>query len=686
MLIIGIVIIAISVLVSIISKFLEDESSHNKYKKALIRILSIIGFVIGGFFMVFNLSVDSPTIMVNADKTGIYFSKPEPGVAIEYCVRTNDTQDEIWNTYKEGTVVEIHQDPSLVKYKSRFFVLTSQKEETTVRINKDGVYIIPINPSIKSISATYNEQESTSKSVGNLYAGYNLKEKDFSVIGVDRDGDEVVLEDGFSFNPTVLKEGENTIDIEYGVSDEPKSHCTVSIYAHAPKLLSLKANLKEDNDEIRMGTILTTEMFDVIGTFEDGGKRHLDDFTISPINMDEEKEYNITIKKGNIKANITINVVDPFNISEEEKENNNTIENANEIAVNSLYTGKLYNSEESDVDYYRFRVSEKGSLQIYFKHPKIDSSDEYWCVSLLQADTENPIMEVHSTGASSEIFSSKSRISPGTYYIKVNDYYHSDEIYNFRAIFTPEDDYYETETNDEIKTATRISCNSNNNYTGNIMNQNDYDYYSFSISEKGKVQLHFSHDKLDSDNEFWSVSILGSSDNEITSISSYGSGTTSDSDCIRLPKGEYYIRVAPYYWSDIDYHLALTFVEEGEGFEAEPNNDYGIANEIALGQKIIGNIESNSDVDFYFLNFEGSGSLKVIFSHDKIDSSNVFWTVRLYGTSSEALVNTDDKDYLDISGSDPTMEATWNDLDPGLYYVKIVSYYYNNDDYTISIN
>lgn len=95
------------------------------------------------------------------------------------------------------------------------------------------------------------------------------------------------------------------------------------------------------------------------------------------------------------------------------------------------------------------------------------------------------------------------------------------------------------------------------------------------------------------------MSLLGESDGALTEIQSTGLTAKQYSDYVRLPAGNYYIRIVSNSWSDIDYSIRVITQQEKTKTEDEDNDDYGSATKIALGTRITGNIQSDSDVDFY---------------------------------------------------------------------------------------
>ena len=171
-----------------------------------------------------------------------------------------------------------------------------------------------------------------------MYVGYTISPKDITVKGTDTKGDDIDLKD-FSFTPSkLLKEGENTIEVEYITDNGQKHNCSLSVFAKAPELLSLNAAIKDKDDKITIGTTLTTDMFDVTGTYENGEKKKIESFLVDPINVDEEREYTLVFSKGNISDTLKIDVIDPAHISEKEVEDNSSIDTANNIEPNGRYS------------------------------------------------------------------------------------------------------------------------------------------------------------------------------------------------------------------------------------------------------------------------------------------------------------------------------------------------------------
>ena len=689
-----IIIIIIAVL-NIVQLFIDRDHYPKGKKEICVVVINVFLFLFAGIIQIETLELDVPEYRVNADQTGIQLISKQAYANIEYRLQENDVEVSSWTIYK-GENIEITHDPTKIEFRNSFLWKHSKSVEKICRINEyDQVWVdIPPDIPITSIYASYNVREPSINRSGNTYVGYSPTKSDFTVKGVDSKDNKDISISKFTFSPTKLKQGENKITIEYVTDSGQKHYCDVSVFADDPELVALNASFVGDNP-VTVGSVLTTDCFNVTGIYENGEKKQLDNFKIDPCNMEEEGEYTVKISVGKIETEINITVIDPKHIPEpekgpdsipeSEKESNDSIEKANNILENAQYTGKL--SKEEDVDYYRLNIREKGNIRIEFSHNKIDSDDYFWKVSLLDAEQNDPIIKMWVKGSISESSSNLARIKPGVYYIKVERDYYSDIDYTFSAVYNEEDLFFETEQNDEPYKATQIEVNSDSPYTGNLMSDYDKDYYVFNIPQKGKVGVIFSHPKTDDSDFFWQVSVLSDVDDTVfTSIRSRGNEPSKSSDYVRLPAGKYYIRVDHDYWSDIDYQLSVNYIAENDNSETEPNNDIAVATKVDLNQSITGNLQSDEDVDFYEIDLNNEKDLHLEFSHQKTDKDDPFWCIELHGDSSDPIANADDDKTVRVYGNDADIiNIQWNSLKSGKYYVKIYDYYYCNDDYNIVV-
>ncbi|WP_417087785.1 PPC domain-containing protein [Eubacterium maltosivorans] len=239
-----------------------------------------------------------------------------------------------------------------------------------------------------------------------------------------------------------------------------------------------------------------------------------------------------------------------------ENEPNNEIASANPIELNSKMTGNI--QHEEDTDYYKFTLTELGSVHISFEHAKIDSNDSFWKISLLSEISADPIIESSVRGSESISHLSKARLPIGTYYIKVNKYQFSNIDYHIKLNYQKEGNSYEVEPNNDISNANKIEVNKK--IIGNIQREDDVDYFTFTANRNGALSIEFNHPKIDSDDTHWMIYLLDDTDTAKIEQAITGSMVKTTSDRIRVSAGTYYIKIEKrYYYSNLDYNFTIKF-------------------------------------------------------------------------------------------------------------------------------
>lgn len=648
-------------------------------KNKKIMWISIVAAAVALALALLTNNVSSPTIHRESDHSAIIITTDEP-MDIEYRIATDTYSDNDWVKYEEPVTLE---KSAIIYARAKTLWFTSPETSRVAYLLDNGlVYFSDVEKpreSVLSINATYNYKDPENGQAGNHYNGYEIKKEDIAVTGITVDGEEKEITN-FSYSPRFLSENTNTIKVEYVITDETSLVSNLNVNGDSPQLIKLIAKYTGDN--VYLDTVLDSNDFSVKGIYEDGTQKDITGFSVSPTEVKEGKNK-ITISKDGLSSIVELSAINRETITENEVEPNNEIRSANDIDVNVKYSGNLKN--EDDEDYYRIYLKEKGKIILKLTHPKLDDDGAFWKASLL-SQGDDPIVELTSSGKNVETLSSPARVASGVYYIKVEKYYYSDEKYTISAIFESEDDSYEDEPNDDLSSEA-MSISLDKKYTGNLTTRDDVDYYKFSLSEKRKVWIDFSHQKTSTNNTLWVVSLLGDSEGSIIEFDSTGENANLTSNRVRLPAGNYYIKVKAYSWSDIDYSFCVNTKKEDSVTENEDNNDYGTATKIDINSSVTGNIQSEDDVDFYKFEIKNTSSITVTFSHNQFDSSNTYWRLDLYSAkSSNALKNSEERTTLEIQGdSSNKLSSQWSSLPAGTYYIKVYKYNYCNDDYTITL-
>lgn len=219
----------------------------------------------------------------------------------------------------------------------------------------------------------------------------------------------------------------------------------------------------------------------------------------------------------------------------------------------------------------------------------------------------------------------------------------------------------------------------------------EVDYFKFNLSKKGRVQIEFEFDVEGS--YYVQLYDLDNNNKLIQSLNCYTNYNTTSGeetffgDKLRLPSGDYRIRVSGNgsAFSDENYKIRVNYESESKGnYEKEDNNDAKNAMEIDTNETVVGNLQSNYDVDFYMVDLSSDGTLQLNLEYYYEGAYNVV----LYKTEGNNLreiqfntASTQVKPY----GSDYFNQAFDRlRLEKGTYYIKVYNRSYSNEDYQLS--
>lgn len=655
--------------------------NYKKLNKALFVASIVAAIAVLGVSFVIN-EVPPPQINRESDYSAIVLSADQP-MTIEYQSSTDEYDGNKWIKYEKPLKLE---KSTIIYARTRTLWFTSEVVSRAVYITDNGLLYFSTaekpGDTIVSITATYNYKEPVANGEpGNHYEGYEIKKDDIKVVGINLEGEEKEIVD-FTYSPRVLKSGKNTIKVEHYIADEISVDSLLYVNGDSPALIKLTAKYTGKNTYL--GTVFDNNNLSVKGIYEDGTEKTVTGYSISQTEIKEGKNR-VAISKDGVSTVVEIIGIDRETISENESEPNDELSEADDIDTNVNYSGTL--KDDNDVDYYRLYLNRKGKINIKFSHSKIDDDNEFWNIALFSTE-ENNLLEFNSSGKNAETMSSSTRVGAGLYYVKVaSRYSHCDERYKITIQYESEDSSYESEPNDDLS-ADAMNITPGKKYIGNLTNNSDVDYYKFSVSEKSKVWLDFSHDKINEDNTLWEVSLFGDSEGDLLKLYSTGENAKMSSECIRVPAGDYYVFIKSYYWCNLDYTFSVYAKKEGTNAESENNGDYSIATKINFDTGITGNLQSRDDIDFYTFTIKNTSSIKICFTHSILDNNYTFWKYELHSMNSgNAIANKDDTVTIGVRGdSAKNVTSVWDSIPPGTYYLKVYSQYYNNDDYVITVS
>ncbi len=320
--------------------------------------------------------------------------------------------------------------------------------------------------------------------------------------------------------------------------------------------------------------------------------------------------------------------------TEGETDENNTIETAEAIEVNTAVTGNISNYD--DKDYYKIELSEDGNISFHFSFEKAQSyTSSYWNLSLL--DNYGRYLHTYEIGGQKMTFDSDVQgLKANTYYVLVeNGSNTSSDPYTFSANYvtaSASDTVYEAEHNDTTEEANSLTFDTDTK--GNLHNRDDVDYYKVVLDEDGTLSSSFTRSAQQyTSSNYWKLSLIDADENNIQSWKITGAGGIYRTDVQGLKAGTYYYVVSDdNEFSDSTYTLNTTYVPVSSAkdlYEAEFNNDLETANTIAINTKYSGSIRNNTDVDYYAVTLEEAGSLAIQFENPEQSYSGFYWNVSL---------------------------------------------------------
>jgi len=242
--------------------------------------------------------------------------------------------------------------------------------------------------------------------------------------------------------------------------------------------------------------------------------------------------------------------------------------------------------------------------------------------------------------------------------------------------------FAEVDTDRNIKLNTRV--------TDEIGESGEKDYFSFTLSKPGSVQIEFEFDVLgkynvrlvDVDNDKTIQS--NTFDSAVNTVSGR---TSKEANKVRVSKGDYRVEVSSSWFNycDEEYELCVNYeAEKSDSYEKEPNNDAKTAMLIDANKRVTGNLESSWDSDYYMIEIDDAGIIQARLSFD----DEAIYNVTVY---SEVDGKLNQLQYVKFSHDVTRVnDVQFGDrirVEEGLYFVKVTSAWsgYSNEDYTFTL-
>lgn len=357
---------------------------------------------------------------------------------------------------------------------------------------------------------------------------------------------------------------------------------------------------------------------------------------------------------------------------------------AKDISVNDAVMDALTSGSEEGQRLYRFTLANAGKLELEFLNPRQKDSQAYWNVALINASRE-VLADFIIHGDTEQTNSCILGVDAGTYYLEVASSQakkaSTDDSYLFQIRYE-ESQYWEKERNEDYQTATSLTLNQA--YFGTTSRgygEGEKDYYTFTTTENGYVEVEFITDIQKTSSDYWNVYLYNADKGEglIGSKAVRGDSTRTYLATAGIPAGNYYVMVqsAAYQafydgFSDDRYSIAVHFTASSS-WEKEPNGSYGSATQIALDKVCFGTTWSGyrREADYYQFEITKTANYKISMTNSLLAMDGNAWLLKLYNSDGKELES------LQIPGNEISHYVE-RLLSPGTYFLVIRSPSYEN--------
>lgn len=302
-------------------------------------------------------------------------------------------------------------------------------------------------------------------------------------------------------------------------------------------------------------------------------------------------DYYIRVKSGSNANKQLYELKTNFESSEYfEKEFNDTLSIANHISVNQNYKGNI--GTYSDVDFYKFQLSQDGNVSLSIKR----KAGVSWYTEIY--DSTGKVLDYMYTDGRDLVTGNETiqiGIPKGEYYVKIKNSSDTlDQPYEFKIGYV-NSKYYEKEINDSITLANKISLNKL--YKGTLSNTSSEDFFKINVPKSGNVTLSIKQ----KEGVIWYGHIQDVKGEVFSYIYTDSSQLVKGNAKISvgLPKGTYFIKLSNAYSAlGKPYEFKVEY-KKSDYFEKEFNNSLSSANSIRLNKNYYGTIQGYDDKDVY---------------------------------------------------------------------------------------
>lgn len=393
-----------------------------------------------------------------------------------------------------------------------------------------------------------------------------------------------------------------------------------------------------------------------------------------------------------------------------EKESNNEFKTANEIEFGAVVKGSL--STDGDEDWYKFTITDGGTVAVSFTHPKTESSYNYFKVSLFSLVGEtgkeetSEITSAEVRGVDDTVSLARCSLAKGTYYLQVEEgaVAASDEYTLTVSINTSQLSEKEVNNTSAEATELQLSTSASGNaeakdfvYIGSVGTETDVDYFTFTAPSRGYVYAYLYNSPIDNKPIDYKVSLCafdeGTSVGDPEELGYFVSDATQQtnvSPSYGVEARTYFVKIeaAGEYVQGNEYQIKIKFTAF-DSFEIEENNSPKTASKFEAKDdqqnlSIYGAIslyKDGADEDWFKITYNANTveKLELAFSA-RTAPVNTSWTIDIYkkdvvhAANTEAYAQYRYGETLTGKGGEETRISLSEEIrGSGEFYVRVVS-------------
>lgn len=342
-----------------------------------------------------------------------------------------------------------------------------------------------------------------------------------------------------------------------------------------------------------------------------------------------------------------------------EIEPDDSINTASVLNLNIPCIGSL--KDENDVDFYKFNITEDGTVSISFKHKIINVNENAWDISIY--NSTGTLISFYSSALNEETVGSDKLFLPaGEYTVKIERDVQefNDAEYEININFIVYDEYLEREPDDNINDAFPVDLN--RTYAGKLEMEADVDCFKLSINKNGNLIIDFKHGVTSRSEPVFNIEIIDKSNNKCGEFTSNGDKNEIKYK-INLMKGDYYLVIKKgVELCSLDYSIYVSYEESKAVYETEPDNSENLANTIILNNVYSGKLNYNEDIDYYKFFVPNCSNAAIYFEHKEFSGGNL--DISLLDSSANLCLN------FKANGDEVITKCNFS-IPAGTYYISI---------------